>query len=122
MEKHKGAEIFYPKTRLQWRKWLERNAQKKPEVYAVLYHKNSGHKTIDHANAVEEALCFGWIDSVKYKYGEHSAIQRFSPRKPAGNWSRINIERAERMIKEGQMTAAGQKMIDVAKAKGKWQE
>jgi uncharacterized protein YdeI (YjbR/CyaY-like superfamily) len=120
METNKGVTAFYASDRKQWRKWLERNSSNVAEVYLILYNKQSSTKSVSYAAAVEEALCFGWIDSLTNKRDGESRYQRFSPRKPGSNWSTSNIERAERMIAEGRMTTAGQAMIDVAKEKGKW--
>jgi uncharacterized protein YdeI (YjbR/CyaY-like superfamily) len=119
-ETNKGVETFFAKTRAQWRKWLEKNSHKKKEVYLILHNRKSTVKTVQAVEAVEEALCFGWIDSFKNKRDVESAYQRFSPRRPNSNWSAPNIERAERLIKNGSMTAAGQAAIDLAREKGKW--
>jgi uncharacterized protein YdeI (YjbR/CyaY-like superfamily) len=121
METNKGVETFYAKTRVQWRKWLQKNSQSKKEVCLILYNKGSDTKSVTYAEAVEEALCFGWIDSLTNKRDEQSRYQRFSPRKPNSNWSKSNIERVERMIKEGLMTEQGKKLIDFAKQKGMWE-
>jgi uncharacterized protein YdeI (YjbR/CyaY-like superfamily) len=120
METNKGVETFYAKNRKQWRKWLEKYGHKKTEVFLIIYKKASTTKSILHTEAVEEALCFGWIDSVKNKRDADSAYQRFSPRKPASKWSKLNRERVERLIKEGLMTEHGQRTIDVAKERGTW--
>ncbi len=120
METNKGIEAFHAKTRLQWRKWLEKNCEKKQAVYLIIYHKKNKTKSVYQDEAVEEALCFGWIDSAKNKRDPESAYQKFSPRRPISNWSEININRAKRLIKEGLMTASGQRAIEIAKQKGKW--
>ena len=120
METHAGIETFYAPTRKHWRKWLEKYGQKKTTVWLILYHKASATKSIYYAEAVEEALCFGWIDNRANSRDEESYYLRFTHRKPNGNWSKLNIERATRMIKEGQMTEHGQKFIDFAKENGKW--
>jgi uncharacterized protein YdeI (YjbR/CyaY-like superfamily) len=120
METNKGVEAFHAKTRLQWRKWLEKNCEKKQAVYLIIYHKKSKTKSVYQDEAVEEALCFGWIDSAKNKRDPESAYQKFSPRRPISNWSDINIKRAKRLIKDGFMTEAGQRAIKIAKDKGKW--
>ena len=120
METNKGVETFYAKTRQQWRKWLEQNGQKKTEVCLILYKKDSETPSVSYNDAVEEALCFGWIDSLTNKRDDDSRYQRFSPRKPAGNWSKSNVERVARLTDAGLMTEHGQKMIDIAKENGKW--
>ncbi len=119
-ETNKGVAAFYAKNREQWRKWLEKNAAGKDEVYLILHNKNSKTGSVSYPEAVEEALCFGWIDSFKNKRDAESAYQRFSPRKPNSNWSELNIARAKKLIKEGLMSELGQQAIDTAKEKGKW--
>lgn len=120
MEKNKGIEAFHAQTRQQWRKWLEKNCTKKEAVYLILFRKASKTKSVYYLDAVEEALCFGWIDSAKNKRDAESAYQKFSPRRPNSNWSDLNIKRAKRLIKDGLMTEYGMKAIKMAKAKGKW--
>lgn len=105
----------------EWRTWLAANNQSADEMWLVIHHKNSGTPGLRHHEAVEQALCFGWIDGLQRKYDEHSAHQRFSPRRPRSTWSRVNRERAERLIAQGLMTSTGQAMIDLAKATGRWE-
>jgi uncharacterized protein YdeI (YjbR/CyaY-like superfamily) len=121
-ETNKGVKTFHAKTRLQWRRWLKKYSHSKTEICLIIYHKNSPTKSVTYPHAVEEALCFGWIDSVKHKRDAESTYQRFSPRKPNSNWSKYNIERVERLIREGLMSENGLTMIDMAKQKGKWGE
>lgn len=121
METNKGIETFYAENRLQWRKWLNKNSQTKNEVCLIMYHKKSETKSIYHDEAVEEALCFGWIDSLRNKRDHESFYQRFSPRRVGSKWSKLNKERVEKMTKQGLMTEQGQKLIDIAKKKGKWE-
>lgn len=120
METNNGIEAFNAKTRRQWRKWLEKNSESKKAVCLILYHKNSKTKVISYNDAIEEALCFGWIDSKANKRDPESFYLQFTPRKSKSNWSKPNIERAERMIMEGLMTEQGQRSIDIAKQSGKW--
>lgn len=121
METNRGVEAFYAETRSRWREWLEKYSLLKKEVCLVIYHKKSKTRSISYNEAVEEALCFGWIDSLANKRDDESFYQRFSPRKPNSNWSKSNKERVERMVKEGLMTEHGQKLIDIAKQKGMWE-
>jgi uncharacterized protein YdeI (YjbR/CyaY-like superfamily) len=103
---------LYVEDRSQWRSWLEANSQNVPEVWLLFYKKETGGPTITYEEAVEEAICFGWIDG-KIKNLDPARFARlFTPRKPKSQWSRINIERARKMIKEGKMTAAGSKVFD----------
>lgn len=120
MEMNKGVEAFYAETRRDWRAWLAEHGRSKKEVYLIIYHKKSATPGVRYDEAVEEALCFGWIDSLTNKRDAESTYQRFSPRKPTGNWSKSNIERVERLVKEGLMTEHGQKFVDIAKKAGKW--
>jgi uncharacterized protein YdeI (YjbR/CyaY-like superfamily) len=123
----RGAELFketravQAKNRAVWRKWLIKNHSKENRVWLILYHKKSNVQSIYYDEAVEEALCFGWIDSVKYNRDDESAYQMFTPRKPKSNWSKLNKERVEKMTKAGLMTPAGQKVIDCAKENGNWE-
>lgn len=117
-----GVEIYYAKTREQWRKWLEKYSRSEKEIFLVLYNKGSEVKSVGYAEAVEEALCFGWIDSLTKKRDVESRYQRFSPRKPNSNWSASNRERVERLIRQGLMTGDGQKLIDLAIQKGTFGE
>jgi uncharacterized protein YdeI (YjbR/CyaY-like superfamily) len=120
METNNGVEAFYAKARKQWRRWLAKNGQSKKAVCLIMYHKKSKTKCVPYHEAIEESLCFGWIDSKANKRDSESFYLQFTPRKSKSNWSKINIERVERLIKEGLMTEHGQKAIDIAKEAGKW--
>lgn len=120
MEIYNGTQTFHAKTRKEWRKWLESNHQSEKSVWLVIYHKDSETKSVYYDEAVEEAICFGWIDSVAHKRDTESKYQFFAQRKPKSNWSKLNKERAEKMLAQGQMTASGQKLIDLAKQTGTW--
>jgi uncharacterized protein YdeI (YjbR/CyaY-like superfamily) len=100
-----------PKSRSAWRRWLERNHARAAEIWLVCFKKKSGKKTVTHDAAVEEALCFGWIDGVIKKLDAERYTQRFSPRRPRSNWSELNKERARRLIQSGKMTAAGRAVL-----------
>jgi uncharacterized protein YdeI (YjbR/CyaY-like superfamily) len=113
-------EAFYAVERPQWRKWLADNCQLKPSVCLIIYHKKSKTKSITYNEAVEEALCFGWIDCKANSRNFESYYLKFSPRKPKSNWSKTNRERVEHLIQGGLMTEQGQKYIDMAKQTGKW--
>jgi len=108
--------------RNEWRKWLERNHKKKKEVWLVHYKKHSGKVGVQHSEAVEEALCFGWIDSKLKKVDEEKFVLRYSIRKANSVWSRVNREKAEKMIKAGKMTSAGLAIIEEAKKRGSWND
>ena len=120
MEIKPGTKTFKAKNRKAWRAWLNKNHAKEKSIWLIIYHKSSKTPSVYMDEAVEEALCFGWIDSIKKKRDDESAYQFFSRRKPKSNWSKINRARAVTMIKEGQMTPAGQAMVDLAKKTGTW--
>jgi uncharacterized protein YdeI (YjbR/CyaY-like superfamily) len=114
------SEIVYPKNKLEWRKWLNKNHTKKQSVWLVFYNKSSTKPTITWSEAVDEALCFGWIDSKKVAVDSEKSHQFFSKRKAQSTWSKINKAKIENLITNGQMTEAGLKCIDIAKQNGSW--
>ena len=121
METKDGKQAISAKDREEWRKWLQDNCQKENSVWLILFHKKSKTQSVTLIEATEEALCFGWIDSLCKKRDSESYFLTFSKRNPKrSNWSKPNIERAERMIKEGRMTEYGQRLIEIAKESGKW--
>lgn len=121
METHNGINTFYAKNRTEWRKWLEKYHQSEKSVWLIIYHKKSDKQSVYHEEAVEEAICFGWIDSIAHKRDEKSKYQFFAQRKPKSNWSKANRERAEKMITGGYMTESGQTLINIAKETGTWE-
>jgi uncharacterized protein YdeI (YjbR/CyaY-like superfamily) len=122
MEKKNGVRTFNPANRKAWRKWLTANHTSTEAVCLVVFHKNSATPNISYDEAVEEALCFGWIDNKGMKRDAESMYLQFCPRKEKSNWSKPNRERAERMIRQRLMKKAGQVFIDIAKKSGKWDE
>jgi uncharacterized protein YdeI (YjbR/CyaY-like superfamily) len=116
-----GIKAIQAKTRKEWRKWLEKNHQSEKSVWLIIYHKKSDAKSVYYDEAVEEALCFGWIDSIAHKRDGESKYQFFAQRKPKSNWSKKNRKRANEMIEQGLMTATGKTMIDLAKKTGTWE-
>jgi len=121
METINGIQTFYAKTREEWRKWLEKNCQSEKSVWLIIYHKKSERPSVHYRDAIENALCFGWVDSKAVKRDHESFYLSFSPRNPKSAWSKINRERAEKMIKQGLMTTSGQALIDLAKKTGTWE-
>jgi uncharacterized protein YdeI (YjbR/CyaY-like superfamily) len=122
MEELEGIEAFYPPNAAAWRSWLETNGVSKKAVYLICYHKKSGIPTISYEEAIEQALCFGWIDSKAKGRDAQSSYLKFTPRNPKSSWSSRNRERAARMIEKGWMREQGQQMIDLAKQMGRWGE
>lgn len=120
METKDGKKAVEARNRAEWRAWLAANHDKELSVWLVLYLKGSARSSVEISEAMEEALCFGWIDSKAKKRDKESFYLTFSPRKPQSNWSNVNKERAERMISLGLMTESGQTMIDLAKQTGTW--
>lgn len=106
------GKTFYPKNRQEWRKWLEKNYAKEREIWLVSYRKATQRTSIPYNDAVEEALCFGWIDSIVKGIDAERLAQRYTPRKPKSNWSGMNIERIRRLIENGKMTGAGLRYFD----------
>jgi uncharacterized protein YdeI (YjbR/CyaY-like superfamily) len=103
---------LYVEDRAKWRAWLEANSQRATEIWLVYYKKETGRPRIAYADAVEEAICYGWIDGKIKKLDQACFAQLFTPRRTKSKWSRINIARARKMIREGKMTAAGLKVFD----------
>jgi uncharacterized protein YdeI (YjbR/CyaY-like superfamily) len=119
-ESKNGVKAFYAKTQADWRHWLDKNHEKEASVWLIIYKKNASADTLPHSNAVDEALCYGWIDSLTVKRDEESRYQFFSKRKPKSNWSAVNKAKALKMIEEGQMHQSGLKTIEIARANGMW--
>jgi uncharacterized protein YdeI (YjbR/CyaY-like superfamily) len=108
------------KDRKQWRRWLYQNHHREREIWLVYYKKHTGQPSVSYEEAVQEALCYGWIDSTVRRLDEDRYMQKFTPRKENSNWSETNKKRARRLIAEGRMTRFGQKKIEAARANGNW--
>jgi len=115
-----GLDYLYATTRQEWREWLHENHTKKQGVWLIQYKKGTGKPSLAWSDAVDEALCFGWIDSIKKRRDEESSVQFFSKRKPTSTWSKINKEKVDRLIENGLMAPAGLKCIKMAKENGSW--
>jgi uncharacterized protein YdeI (YjbR/CyaY-like superfamily) len=101
-------------------KWLGANHDKQTELWLRIYKKGSGVPTVTNAQAIDVALCWGWIDGVRKGFDEESFLQRFSPRKAKSIWSQINRDNVARLCADGRMTPHGQRHVDAAKADGRW--
>lgn len=121
METYRNRKVVSAKSRKEWRKWLEKNHQTESSVWLIIFHKRSEVKSVYYDEAVEEAICFGWIDSIANKRDSESKYQLFSRRKPGSKWSRLNRQRSAKMISQGMMTPAGQALIDRAMKEGTWE-
>ncbi len=112
----------YFKTRDAWRKWLSKNHEKNAGIWLIFYKKHTGKPTLEYDAAVEEALCFGWIDSIIKKIDDERYVRKFTPRKPDSRWSELNKKRIAKLTKQGLMTKAGVAMVTAAKKSGLWNE
>ena len=110
----------HPKSRREWRLWLEANHTRPQGVWLVTYKKATGKPRLDYEEAVEEALCFGWIDSKGNKLDEERSMLWMAPRNPGTGWSRINKERIARLVQAGRVAPAGLAKIEAAKQDGSW--
>ena len=102
-----NPKYLYVATRDEWRAWLEENHARETEVWLISYKKHTGRPSVPYDAAVEEALCFGWIDSIVRRLDEERYAQKYTPRKDTGTWSESNRRRIRKLIEAGRMTAAG---------------
>lgn len=116
----KEIETFCPTNRQEWRAWLQEHHAEKQSVWLIYHKKRSATPTISWSEAVDEALCFGWIDSQSKPVDEEKYMQFFSRRKPKSVWSKINKEKVQQLIDTGLMTQAGFDTIETAKQNGSW--
>ncbi|WP_206611067.1 YdeI/OmpD-associated family protein [Mariniphaga sediminis] len=126
--KKKGSEsdkkelpVISFETAEEWRNWLEKNHTNEKGIWLRMYKKGSGKPTISYALALDEALCYGWIDGQMKKYDVESYLQKFTPRRPRSTWSKKNVGHIERLEKEGKMQPSGRKEVEKAKADGRWE-
>jgi uncharacterized protein YdeI (YjbR/CyaY-like superfamily) len=103
-----------------WETWLKLNHTRLSCVWLRIPKKGSAENSLTYAEALDVALCYGWIDGQKKRYDESSWLQKFTPRRPGSNWSKKNTEHAERLIRAGRMKSAGQAEIEAAKKDGRW--
>jgi len=113
-------EQIHPQTRAEWRSWLETHHEHSPGVLVVQWRGITGKPRMTYDELVEEALCFGWIDSRAHKLDDERSANTMTPRRPTSVWARSNKERIERLIAEGRMTHAGLRVVEIAKANGSW--
>lgn len=120
MELYNNIKTFHAKTRKEWREWLIHNHQIEKSVWLIIYKKDSDTPSIYYPEAVDEALCFGWIDSKPNKRDAYSYYQFFAKRNPKSNWSKVNKEKVTKLIEQELMQPAGYNMIEIAKQNGTW--
>lgn len=112
--------MFYPKNAKGWRNWLAKNHEKAKGVWLVYYKKSTQVPTVAYTDAVDEALCFGWIDSTRRSLDEQRSIQFFCKRKTKSVWSKINKAKVERLTEAGLMQERGLQSVEIAKQNGSW--
>ena len=115
-----GRLLLHVETQAEWRAWLERNHDVADGVWLVSWKKATGKPFIPYSHTVDEALCFGWIDSRPNRVDDERAMRLFTPRKPKSLWSRINRAKVARLTEQGRMAPAGLRMVETAKANGWW--
>ena len=120
MPKLADIPLFYAPDRATWRSWLQENHNTSTGIFLLSYRKESNTPSVNYAESVEEALCFGWIDSSKRTIDASSSKQLFTPRKLKSNWSALNKTRVARLVTEGLMMPAGLAKIEYAKQNGTW--
>ncbi|HVV25719.1 MAG TPA: YdeI/OmpD-associated family protein [Candidatus Saccharimonadales bacterium] len=120
METYKNLPVALFDNRLGWHDWLEKNYARQKGLWLKLAKKSSGKPSVSYDEALEEALCYGWIDGQKQAYDEEYWLQKFSPRGPKSIWSKVNVAKVEVLIRAGKMRPAGLAAIDSAKRDGRW--
>jgi uncharacterized protein YdeI (YjbR/CyaY-like superfamily) len=115
-----GTRTLYARDLAEWRDWLEENGRRGGAVWLIVYHKSSPAPSVHFHDAIENALCYGWVDSKAVKRDRESCYLCFTPRNPASTWGRVNRQRAEKMIAAGLMRPPGQELIDHARRTGTW--
>jgi uncharacterized protein YdeI (YjbR/CyaY-like superfamily) len=122
METFKDLPVLAFETQQAFHGWLDQHHADAGAFWLRLYKKGSGKPTVTYAEALDEALCYGWIDSTKQAYDAESFLQRFSPRKPRSVWSKVNQEHVARLTEAGRMQPAGLRTIEEAKRNGLWEK
>jgi uncharacterized protein YdeI (YjbR/CyaY-like superfamily) len=115
-----GYAVFHAETRAAWRAWLVANHATARGVWLVSWRGATGRPAVPYPEVVEEALCFGWIDSTTSTLDDERGLQLLTPRRPRSSWTRLNRERVARLESQGRMTDAGRRAVDVARANGWW--
>ena len=110
-----------PESRAEWRAWLAEHHREGSGVWLMSWKRRTGKPSVAYEEAVEEALCFGWIDGVLNPVDDERSMQYFAPRKPRSTWARTNKERVARLEAAGLMTEAGRRAVELARANGSWE-
>ena len=120
MDKGSGGEIAAFSSAKELERWLAKNHAKSTGIWLRFFKKNSGVPSVSYHEALDAAICFGWIDGQLKKYDEESWLRKFTPRRPKSVWSKRNREHAERLIRAGKMQTAGLQEVEAAKQDGRW--
>jgi uncharacterized protein YdeI (YjbR/CyaY-like superfamily) len=120
MKPDNSLPILSFETHADWEAWLEENHATAKGLWFKIAKKGSGITTLDHAQALESALCFGWIDGQGGKFDDQFWLQKFTPRRPKSIWSKINVDKVQALIAEGRMRPAGLRQVELAQADGRW--
>jgi uncharacterized protein YdeI (YjbR/CyaY-like superfamily) len=121
MDREPAAPVRLFRTQEAWAAWLEKNHRKSGGLWLRLAKKDSGLRSVSYAEALEVALCYGWIDGQKKGESEKAWLQRFLPRSAKSIWSKINRDKALALIADGRMTAAGLEAVEIARKNGRWE-
>ena len=119
-QREDGVSTYHAPSRADWRVWLEQHHRQEKSVWLIIYRKESATPSVYYDEAVDEALCFGWVDSKPNKRDEESYFQFFSRRNPKSNWSRVNKQKVAALIEAGRMAEPGYEMVRLAQESGTW--
>lgn len=122
MGKRETMKTLRLETRTAWRAWLAEYYATEAEIWLIFYKAHTGESNVPYGDAVEEALCFGWIDSLIKRINDDSYARKFTPRRSGSVWSKLNKTRVNKMIAEGRMTDAGLVFVNEAKVSGEWEK
>jgi uncharacterized protein YdeI (YjbR/CyaY-like superfamily) len=114
-------QIVHFSSSLDFRHWLETSSGESQGIWLRIFKKDSGENSLTYAEALDQALCYGWIDGQKKPHDSQSWLQKFTPRRPKSGWSKINTEHVERLTKAGLMAPAGMAAVEAAKEDGRWE-
>ena len=120
METPDGIELIVCNDADEWEKWLAENHEGSGGVWLKIAKKHSGRTTVTIREALDVALCYGWIDSIRRSHDDDYYLQRYSPRRPGSHWSKVNVDKVEALIAAGRMRPRGLVQVEAAKADGRW--
>src|SRR5579872_3891225 len=121
MKKHKDLPVLLFENQQEWEEWLKKNSDKYPAIWIKFAKKNTGAVSITYDEALQVALCYGWIDGLINKYDQTYYLTRFTPRKTQSIWSKTNRQAVEKLIEDGKMQPSGMATVEFAKSNGRWE-